>query len=80
MFDELDTVVLKHDMKERGLKRGDLGTVVHAYKDKRAMEIEFVDASGKTVALLILKPDDVRPMARNEILHARDFVAAMATG
>ena len=76
MFDELDTVVLTHDISEYGLKRGDLGTVVHCYNDKKAMEVEFVAASGKTIALLTLIPQDIRFMARQEILHVRGFATA----
>lgn len=73
MFAELDTVVLTHNIKEYGLKRGDLGTIVHLYEDKKAMEVEFIAASGKTIAVLTLTFKDIRPMAKNEILHVRDF-------
>lgn len=76
MFEELDTVVLTHDIKEYGLKMGDLGTIVHLYDDKKAIEVEFVAASGKTIVLLTLTPKDVRPMAKNEILHVRGFATA----
>lgn len=76
MFDELDTVVLKKDLKEHGLKKGDLGTIVHVYDDKKAFEVEFVAASGKTIALMTLTPEDVRSMDKYEILHVRGFAAA----
>jgi hypothetical protein len=76
MFKELDMVVLIHDKKEHGLKKGDLGTIVHLYSDKKAMEVEFVAASGKTIAVLTLTPKDIRPMAKNEILHVRGFATA----
>ena len=75
MFDELDTIVLKKDIKEHGLKKGDIGTLVHVYEKKKAVEVEFVTASGKTLALLTLTQKDIRPMARNEILHARGFAS-----
>ncbi|MBI2028009.1 MAG: DUF4926 domain-containing protein [Candidatus Levybacteria bacterium] len=73
MFDELDMVVLTHAIKEYGLKKGDLGTIVHLYGDEKAMEVEFVAASGKTIAVLTLIHKDIRPMAKNEILHVRGF-------
>lgn len=73
MFEELDTVVLKPDIEKYGLKKGDIGTVVHVYHDGKAIEVEFTSAEGKTVAVLTLAPDDVRTMARNEILHVRGF-------
>lgn len=71
MFDELDTVVLARDIEKYGLKRGDIGAVVHVYNDDKGVEVEFVTAKGKTVALVTLTPSDIRPMARNEILHVR---------
>lgn len=73
MFNELDTVVLKKDLKEHGLKKGDLGTIVHVYDDSKAFEVEFVATSGKTIALTTLTPEDVRSMAKHEILHVRGF-------
>lgn len=76
MFDELDTVVITKDFKEYGLKKGDLGTIVHVYDAKKAFEVEFVAASGRTIALLTLTPKDIRPMSKHEILHARGFAAA----
>lgn len=71
MFDELDTVVLTRDIEKYGLKRGDIGTVVHLYNDRKAVEVEFVTAKGKTVALVTLTSSDIRPMASHEILHVR---------
>jgi len=37
MFEELNTVVLKSDIKEYGLKKGDVGTVVHVYDNDKAL-------------------------------------------
>ncbi len=76
MFDELVTVVLAKDIKEYGLKKGDIGTVVHSYSDKKAAEVEFIAASGKTIAIVTLINKDIRPMAKHEILHVRGFAAA----
>ena len=73
MFHELDTVVLTRDLDEQGLKRGDLGAVVHCYPDGMAYEVEFVSAGGKTIALLTLGAADIRLMAPAEILHARQL-------
>ena len=49
----LDIVVLNEDLVTHGLKRGDLGTVVHVYSET-AFEVEFVTASGRTHALVTL--------------------------
>ena len=50
---ELDTVVLDRDLPEHGLRRGDIGAVVHVY-DREAVEVEFVRLSGQTQALVRL--------------------------
>lgn len=72
MIKELDLVVLTHDIEDRGLRSGDVGTVVHSYEDKVGFEVEFVTAEGKTVAVLTLTTADIRPFDHSEILHARD--------
>lgn len=46
MIHELDTVVLSHDVKEHNLRRGDIGAVVHCYKNNTVFEVEFVTACG----------------------------------
>lgn len=76
MIRELDTVVLTRDVPDHGLRKGDVGAVVHQYSDREAFEVEFVTAEGKTVAVLTLTEGDVRPMASGEILHARVFASA----
>ena len=69
MFQELDTVVLTRDIDECTLKQGDIGAVVHCYKDSATFEVEFVAADGRTIALLTLDQADIRPIGRREVLH-----------
>ena len=76
MFNELDTVVLSHDLREHGLTNGDVGTVVHCYADNKAYEVEFVTGEGKTVAVATLTKTDIRAMERQEILHVRSYAVA----
>lgn len=76
MIRELDTVVLVRDLHDYGLKRGDVGAVVHSYADGEASEVEFVTGEGKTIAVVTLPRADIRPMRREEILHVRAFAAA----
>lgn len=73
MIGELDTIVLTHDVKEHGLVQGDVGAVVHCYPDGSAFEVEFVTGEGNTAAVLTLTGSDIRPMGKDEILHAREF-------
>ena len=74
-INELDTVVLTRDLAEYGLERGDIGAVVHRYRDGAALEVEFVTGEGETVAVLTLDAEDVRLMRNGEILHARERAA-----
>jgi hypothetical protein len=72
-MNELDLVVLKRDIPEHGLARGDVGTIVHVYSTGETYEVEFILASGETVAILTLEAEDVRPREGQEILHTRSF-------
>ena len=76
MIKELDTVVLSRDLPDHGLKQGDIGAVVHCYKDGDAFEVEFITGHGQTVAVVTLYIKDVRLMEDEEILHVRKLQAA----
>lgn len=78
MINELDLVVLTHDIDDHGLKSGDVGTVVHCYEDRIGFEVEFVTAEGKTIAVLTLTNQDIRPFVRSEILHTREVAPLLA--
>jgi Domain of unknown function (DUF4926) len=66
----LDVVVLTKDLPAHGLRRGDLGTVVEHY-DATSIGVEFVAASGRTQAFVTLHPDDVRPVADDDLVAVR---------
>jgi len=72
-FTELETVVLTHDIEEHGLREGDMGAVVNVYGKGEAGEVEFVTATGRTVAIITLKSSDVRSTKSNDVLHVRGF-------
>ena len=74
-FKLLDVVVLQEDLPSKGLKSGDLGAVVELF-DGDGMDVEFVTASGKTEAVVTLKPSDVRPVANNDLIAVRTFSGA----
>ena len=50
----LDVVALTDDLPERGLVRGQVGTIVEALV-RDVFEVEFCDNDGRTYALLALK-------------------------
>ena len=76
MIKEMDTVVLSRDIPEHGLKMGDIGAVVHCYKDGKAFEVEFIAGQGDTIAVVTLNKEEVRRMLDKEILHVRKVRAA----
>ena len=71
MIAELDRVVLTKSVAKLGLEPGDVGTVVLVYERGKGFEVEFVTLYGETHAVTTLSDDDVRPIERNEIAHAR---------
>ena len=73
MIKEHDRVVLTAPVPEKGLKAGDVGTVVHLYKDGLAYEVEFVALDGHTAAVVTVEASQLRPVARDEITHARSL-------
>jgi hypothetical protein len=73
---EHSRVVLKAPVVAEGLEAGDVGTVVHVYRDGGAYEVEFVTLDGHTAAVVTLEASQIRPVKRREITHARELVAA----
>ena len=65
----LDVVALTVDLPERGLSRGQVGTVVEQLADD-VYEVEFSDDDGRTYASLPLRPDQVL------VLHYKPVKAA----
>jgi hypothetical protein len=71
-YKTLDTVVLTRDLPEYGLRKGDLGAVVHVYEPE-GLEVEFVTASGRTEALVSLRASDVRAVGESDLVSVRTF-------
>jgi hypothetical protein len=63
-FDMYGEVILTRDVTERGLRAGDVGTVVerHAVSDipEDGYSVEFVDMTGNTVAVVTLPANALR--------------------
>jgi len=72
---EHERVVLTTAVPEAGLEVGDVGTIVHIYKDGAAYEVEFVALDGHTAAVATLEKSKVRPVKPREITHARELAA-----
>lgn len=76
MIQELDRIVLTKDLEPIGLEAGDVGTVVLVHDGGRGYEVEFVTLAGDTYAVATLTAEQVRPIDRHEIAHARPVAAA----
>jgi hypothetical protein len=72
MYKMLDTVVLRRDLPEHGLRKGDLGAVVQVYEPD-GVEVEFVTASGKTQALITLSMSDLRSVQDSDLVTVRSL-------
>ncbi|MEX1129752.1 MAG: DUF4926 domain-containing protein [Vicinamibacterales bacterium] len=75
MIKELERVVLTAPVPDSGLESGDVGTVVHAYRDGEAFEVEFTTLDGRTAAVVTVEASQVRPVRGREITHARELSA-----
>ena len=73
MIREHDRVVLMAPIPDERLEIGDVGTVVHAYQDGKAFEVEFTTLDGHTAAVATVETSQVRPVSRREITHAREL-------
>ncbi len=63
-------MALTEDLPDRGLKRGDIGTVVHIHTI-RGYELEFFTLDGNTLAVVSVNAHQVRPIGKREIAQAR---------
>jgi hypothetical protein len=74
MFQEHDRVILTVAMSKQGLEPGDIGAVVHVYPGQKAYEVEFVTLTRETAALITATADQIRPIGKHEIPHARELL------
>jgi hypothetical protein len=75
MLKEHERVVLKTAVSAEGLEAGDVGTVVHVYRDGQAYEVEFTTLDGRTAAVVTLEATQVRRVGKREITHARELAS-----
>ncbi len=76
MIKEHERVVLKTDLPAERLEAGDVGTVVHVYRDGLAYEVEFTTLDGSTAAVVTVESAHVRPVSNRDITHVRELQAA----
>lgn len=69
-------MVLTTPVPTEGLEEGDVGTVVHVYKDGEGYEVEFLTLDGRTAAVATLESSQVRPVTARDITHTRELTVA----
>ena len=73
MLREHERVVLTKPVPAEGLEAGDVGTIVHVYRDGKAYEVEFVALDGHTTAVATLEVGQVRPVTARDMTHSREI-------
>ncbi len=75
MINEHEIVVLTEDVADAGLEAGDIGTVVHVHKGGAGYEVEITTLAGETVAVVTLRPAQVRSIQPRDVAHVRELAA-----
>ena len=76
LFEE---VVLTKDIHKRGLKKGDVATIVecHSVSDgEDGYSLELFNALGDTIAVITVAESAIEPLTANEIFSVRSLEAA----
>ena len=76
MSKEPDRVALTTGLPEYGLAKDDIGTVVLVHEGGKGCTVEFMTLAGKTLAVVTLRADQIRQIAKDEIAHARHVAVA----
>lgn len=76
LFEE---VVLTKDLPEKGLKKGDVATIVehHSVSDgEDGYSLELFNALGDTITVITVAESAIEPLTENEIFSVRSIAAA----
>ena len=76
-YQEHDRVVLTDDIEEKRLKSGDVGVIVHIYPGQDAFVVEFLTLDGYTEAVAHVRKNQIRPVSKSDITHARKINVAI---
>jgi hypothetical protein len=77
-FELFTEVVLDTDIPEKGLRKGDVATVVerHAVADREAgYSLEVFNALGDTIAVLTLPESQIKSLTGNDVFTVRSVAA-----
>lgn len=69
--------VLRHDIPQHSLQKGDVVTIVEIHQSASTQEagysVEVFNATGETIAVVTLPESHLEPLRNTEILHVRPF-------
>lgn len=80
MLEEQDYIVLTEDMPEKGLKAGDVGTIVRVHGQEEAFEVEFRALDGSTIAVANVRASQARSGTGYDVKHSRKVETGCLTG
>ncbi len=69
-----DQMALTRDLPEKGLRRGDVATIVEFVTGRGGEQgcvVEIFNALGETVAVVTVESDALEPLSANEVLSVR---------
>ena len=78
-FELFEEVVLRKDIPEKGLKRGDVATIVEVHPvpgGEDGYSLEVFNAVGDTIAVIAVPESDIERLNANEVFSVR----LLATG
>ncbi|MDI6793315.1 MAG: DUF4926 domain-containing protein [bacterium] len=68
-------VVLREDLPEYQLYRGDVATIVDQHEggegEETGYSLEVFNAVGETIAVIVVAESKIEPLKKNEIFHVR---------
>lgn len=73
MIKEFQQVVITEDLPKYQLRAGDLGTVVMIHGNHAGYELEIFSAEGRTLEVVTVEAEQVRPIVASDMLHVREF-------
>ncbi|BAY64288.1 hypothetical protein NIES22_43840 [Calothrix brevissima NIES-22] len=77
-FELYQRVALNRDLDEYQLKKGDLATLIdfvpHPNNGEQGCVLEVFNATGESIAVVIVPLSDIKPLRNHEILSVRSLV------
>ena len=71
----LEDVVLLEDIAGKGLKKGDVATIVEHHSGDDGYSLEAFNALGETIAVFTASESAIEPLTENEIFSVRSLTA-----